>query len=281
MLRFYTEVLGLEHLHYGLWEPEDERSLPGVRKAQARYANYLMTLIPAGVKTILDVGCGTGVMAAHLTQLGYTVEGLSPDPSHQRLFRARVPSPFHLCGFEEFIPRAQYDCLLMSESAQYIPVPQLFEVAKTALTPHGYLMVGDYFVLPHASGPLANSGHRLQPFLTMADQCGFELHRQEDLTDRVTPTLDVAKAFVETYGLPAVALATEHLKARRPYLFRLICWLLRKHLRQIQDDLQLLNSAEFKRTKSYQFLLFQVRDAAHEDAWSPNACTTRGPTPLS
>jgi len=96
MLRFYTEVLGLEHLHYGLWEPEDERSLPGVRKAQARYANYLMTLIPAGVKTILDVGCGTGVMAAHLTQLGYTVEGLSPDPSHQRLFRARVPSPFHL-----------------------------------------------------------------------------------------------------------------------------------------------------------------------------------------
>jgi SAM-dependent methyltransferase len=261
MLRFYTEVLGLEHLHYGLWEPEDERSLAGVRQAQARYATYLMTWIPAGVKTILDVGCGTGVMAAHLTQLGYTVEGLSPDPVHQRLFQARVPSPFHLCGFKAFIPHVQYDCLLMSESAQYIAVPPLFEVAKTALTPRGYLVIGDYFVRPHASGPFANSGHPLQSFLTMADQCGFELHRQEDLTERVTPTLDVAKAFIETYGLPTVALATEHLKARRPYLFRLICWLLRNHFRKIQDDLQLLDAAAFKRTKCYQFLLFQVRDA--------------------
>jgi MPBQ/MSBQ methyltransferase len=160
-LRFYTQVLGLERLHYGLWEPDDEWSLPGVRKAQARYEDYLMRLIPAGVKTILDVGCGTGVMAERLTRLGYTVEGLSPDPYHQRLFQARVASPFHLCGFKVFIPRVQYDCLIMSESAQYIAVPQLFEVAKTALTPQGYLLVGDYFVRPHASGPLANSGHRL------------------------------------------------------------------------------------------------------------------------
>jgi MPBQ/MSBQ methyltransferase len=261
-LRFYTQVLGLERLHYGLWEPDDEWSLPGVRKAQARYENYLITWIPAGVKTILDVGCGTGIMAEHLTQLGYTVEGLSPDPYHQGLFQARVQSPFHLCGFKEFIPCMQYDCLIMSESAQYIPVPQLFEVAKTALTPQGYLLVGDYFVLPHASGPLANSGHRLQHFMKMADQVGFERHHQEDLTDRVTPTLDVARDFIDRYMLPSVDLATEHLKARRPYLFRFICWLLRKHLRKMQEDLQLLDSAAFTRAKSYQLILFRVRDAA-------------------
>jgi hypothetical protein len=141
-------------------------------------------------------------------------------------------------------------------------VPQLFEVAKTALTPQGYLLVGDYFVLPHASGPLANSGHRLQRFMKMADQVGFERHHQEDLTDRVTPTLDVARDFIDRYMLPAVDLATEHLKARRPYLFRFICWLLRKHLRKLQEDLQLLDSAAFTRAKSYQLILFRVRDAA-------------------
>ena len=36
-LRFYFEVLGLSHLHYGLWSDADPMTLEGLRRAQERY----------------------------------------------------------------------------------------------------------------------------------------------------------------------------------------------------------------------------------------------------
>ena len=56
-LRFYSEVLGLEHLHYGIWNGE-ALTLNGLRKAQERYVDRIVELVPEGVRRILDVGCG-------------------------------------------------------------------------------------------------------------------------------------------------------------------------------------------------------------------------------
>ena len=70
-LRIYNEVLGLDRLHYGMWLEEDELSYENLKKAQIRYEDYLIENIPEGVKTILDVGCGSGAVTrdiAHLTK---------------------------------------------------------------------------------------------------------------------------------------------------------------------------------------------------------------------
>jgi MPBQ/MSBQ methyltransferase len=78
-LRFLHEVLGLERLHYGLWDGED-LDLDGLRAAQERYSERLRSWIPEGVSSILDVGAGVGTDALELSRAGYEVEGLSPDP---------------------------------------------------------------------------------------------------------------------------------------------------------------------------------------------------------
>lgn len=265
VLRFYNQVLGFDRLHYGLWEHDDEFSLEGIKKAQERYDKYLLNLIPfnlnsSDVKTILDVGCGTGIMAENLKKSGYNVEGLSPDIYHKELFNDRTSSTFHLCRFEDFIPSVQYDCIIMSESSQYIPLLRLFDVARKSIKLYGYLLVCDYFVINNAIGPLSKSGHPLEKFLNMAEQFGFKINHEEDITDRVTKTLDVAKHFVEKYVIPSVDIATEKIRERRPYLFYFMCWLFRKQIKQIKEDIKLLDSYEFKRNKRYKLMIFQLME---------------------
>ena len=36
-LKFYSDVLGLEHLHYGIWQEDDELTLANLKVAQERY----------------------------------------------------------------------------------------------------------------------------------------------------------------------------------------------------------------------------------------------------
>lgn len=255
-LRFYHEVLGLEHLQYGLWDGEP-RTLQGLRSAQARYVDYLHGWIPAGVRTILDVGCGTGAAAARLTERGYEVDGLSPDPHQGELFAQRVGRPFHLSRFQDFDPPHPYDLALMSESAQYVHLPGLFPAARR-VAPAGHLLVADYFVVAEDDGPLAGSGHPLDRFLHEAHAHGLAVEREEDITERVLPTLDVARDFLRNRLDPALQIFADSLRARRPYLNRIVRWVARKKLRELEDLGALVDAAEFQRVKCYKVFLFRV-----------------------
>ena len=42
---------------------------------------------------VVDVGCGTGVLAARLVEAGYRVLGIDLSPSMLRIARPRVPAP--------------------------------------------------------------------------------------------------------------------------------------------------------------------------------------------
>ena len=84
VLKLYSETIQSSYLHYGFWdEPNsidlDSVTLPEIKKAQERYIDHLASLIPEGVNSILDVGCGIGGNAAYLMDKGFQVETLSPD----------------------------------------------------------------------------------------------------------------------------------------------------------------------------------------------------------
>lgn len=83
-LRFYHEVLGLEHLHFGLWNYDDELTIERLRGAQKRHEDYLINNIPDDAKRILDVGVETAVMSARLQKMGLDIEGLSPDINQKK-----------------------------------------------------------------------------------------------------------------------------------------------------------------------------------------------------
>ena len=256
-LRFYHEILGLDHLQYGLWRDE-ARNLDGLRAAQERYARTLHSWIPEGVETVLDVGCGTGASAARLIEQGYRVEGLSPDPYQKQLVERRTGMPFHLARLQELKPEKLYDLAMMSESSQYIWLDVFFSnVVKVAAG--GHLLIADYFVDVDEPDLPEKSGHPLAAFLEQAERHGFELLRREDVTDRVLPTLDVARAFLERYVYPSGGLLVELAGHDHPRLTRLGQWLFRKFAgKEVTKVKYMTDSAEFKRTKKYLFLLFRV-----------------------
>ena len=262
-LRFYSEVLGLEKLHYGIWEDSDERNFEGIRKAQQRYEDFLIDKIeevfPLTNQTrILDVGCGTGAMSENLFKKGYKVEGLSPDLYQKEEFEKRTPVKFHLARFQNFQPEHPYEIVLMSESAQYIPLSKLFDKVKQCLQSKGYLMVCDYFTYNSATGPLAKSGHNLEAFLELAKNSGFKIIKQEDITQKTIPTLDAAKIFTDKYVLPAISIASEKFQEKKPFLFKSVRWIFRKKIAKAYDNITLLDSSEFAKNKCYMFFLFQV-----------------------
>ncbi len=256
-LRFYNEVLGLERLHYGIWLSDDELSVEKLKEAQERYENYLKDNIPDGVKSILDVGCGTGILTKKLISLGYQVEGLSPDINQKRIFTEKINATFHHLAFEDFSIADKYDCLIMSESAQYIKLKKIVENSKRSLKKNGYLMICDYFVLKNASGELSKSGHEYEVFMNYIKSNDLTVVSENDITESVTKTLDLGKDFVER-ALIALEIGTEKIRDRHPHISRFLLWLFKNKIERVTKQIQLLDSHEFKKNKTYRFILLQV-----------------------
>lgn len=255
-LRIYNEVFGLERLHYGIWLSEDELTIKNLKEAQIRYEDYLVNSIPDGVEAILDIGCGTGVLTEKLLQSGFKVEGLSPDINQKKLFEQNLDAPFHHMGFEDFEKEDHFDCLIMSESCQYINIDKVFENSKRALKKDGYLMVCDYFVFNHASGVLKKSGHNLEEFLSKAKENNYRIVAEKDITDDVTKTLDLGKMLLDR-ALKGVEIVSERTREKYPRLVRFLLWLFRKKIEKGKKQLPLIDSEGFKKNKAYMFYLFQ------------------------
>jgi len=269
-LRFYNEVLGLDRLHYGLWNDSDSRNIDGLIQAQLRYEEFLSgeieLLFPENSNTtILDVGCGTGAMSETLYKKYFNVEGLSPDLYQKELFEKRIPVPFHLARYQTFASEKVYDLILMSESAQYIPLKSLFPKTDELLKDQGYLMVCDYFVLDQANGKMAKSGHKLSAFLEEANKNNYDLVKEVDITEAILPTLDTAKIFTQKYILPTIDIVQEKFQEKRPFIFKTLKWFFRKNIAKAQDNMILIDSAEFRRNKKYLFFIFKRRTSGNNN----------------
>ena len=257
-LRFYNEVLGLERLHYGMWLPEDELSIEKLKEAQVRYEDFLVEMIPEGVQSVLDVGCGTGALTKKLLSMNYAAEALSPDINQKKVFTESIDAPFHHSSFEKFEAPHKYDCLIMSESAQYIKKRKLFENARNALNPGGYLMICDYFVID-TDPQKKHSGHRLEKFMNFIDEYNFEIIYNKDITDDILNTLRLAKMTLDK-ALLALNILTQKVRKQHRFLSSFVMWLFRKRIAKLMGQIRLLDAEEFKKNKNYRFLLLQVRN---------------------
>jgi MPBQ/MSBQ methyltransferase len=259
-LYFLTEVLGLTSLHYGYWDetpPPDRLSLAELKGAQGRFTDRLLEFIPAGVRSVLDVGSGIGDNTAAMTRRGYEVTALSPDRNHEKFYEALKPHGvvFHNQRFEELDAGRTFDLVLMSESQNYFDADDGLEQASKHLVGDGHLLVAGFF-RRSASSEFDHVTCIEQPYIERARAHGYRLERYADVTENVLPTLMLAERYVK----PCLYLAQRYLESASPIKRWLTSLLVGKRtmnpsrLRRYYEER--VTPSHFRAHVKYSFLLF-------------------------
>ncbi|HEY6843321.1 MAG TPA: class I SAM-dependent methyltransferase [Thermoanaerobaculia bacterium] len=180
-LNVLLHVLTLEegevrHLHYGLFERDDEP----IAAAQERASAKILAQLPPPPARVLDVGSGLGANLDRLKKLGYDALGITPDANQIEAIRARYGDlPLQCMRFEDI--REKFDVAMFHESSQYIDSEALFAKAEE-VTPR--VLVLDEFAFGDVEGL-----HRYDEFIAAAKRHGFELLRDEDVSKAAAPTV--------------------------------------------------------------------------------------------
>src|SRR5829696_2144122 len=100
--------------------------------------------------SVLDVGCGTGLLASRLAQAGYAVTGIDPSPGMLEILRARVPDVVAVEGSGTALPfdDGVFDLVLSVATFHHIADPgevrrALSEMVRVA-RPGGRILVWDH-----------------------------------------------------------------------------------------------------------------------------------------
>ncbi|WP_199440846.1 class I SAM-dependent methyltransferase [Umezawaea beigongshangensis] len=103
------------------------------------YHRLVLRQVPAGARTALDVGCGTGALAGKLARRGLDVEAL--DVSADVLARARPhPGVRYRCADVTTADLGRHDVITCLASLHHVPFETVSRL-RDALAPGGVLIV--------------------------------------------------------------------------------------------------------------------------------------------
>jgi 2-polyprenyl-3-methyl-5-hydroxy-6-metoxy-1,4-benzoquinol methylase len=204
-------------LHYGLWTEGEVPSFPTLRRAQERYVDKLIGLLPVAPARVLDIGGGTGALAGRLADLGYEVDMLTPSAAQIEIARrslgARVR--LHQTRFEDFVPGGRFDVCLFSESFQYIRLRHVFPKLDSLLAPGGRVVISDCFRSDgFRGGRMIGGGHSYSGFLRTGDSSGYRVMSDEDVTAQVAPSIALDAMLYRDALAPVIGQMDATLKRR-------------------------------------------------------------------
>lgn len=259
ILKFTT---GSEHLHYGLFESDIPRDFQHLKAAQDRYLERLVELLPAGARTILDVGAGSGKTAEALIDKGFEVECVSPEHGLAKLAESRLGgrAKIHRGRFEDTDIAGRYDLVLFSESFQYVPAAKALERSIALLNPGGHILVSDFFSrAPRPKSPI-RGGHDYEKWCSLYRRFPLDLVCERDVTAETAPLHDIAQLAAREVVGPIYQNGRAAIRARWPMVSRIGEWVFRKDLEKFAKSRLSTDrdGAEFIRAKIYKVYLFRL-----------------------
>lgn len=250
-------------LHYGYWEPGDEVHLFHFGKAQERYTDVLMSHVPADVKEVLDVGCGTGIVAQRLVARGHNVECLSPSAFLNEIARAGLPATttVHESTFEDFQTNKTFDLVMFVESFQYVQMRESLEKVTKLLRPGGRLLICDVFRLDRPDRGPIGGGRYYSEFLKVRDELGLKCVKDVDITGNIAPTFDLVCDVSLNLFKPLYDNFLRVMQLNHPVASKAVMWTFKKNLKKAQKHFNpKRNAASFMEYKTYRIQVL-TRDA--------------------
>jgi len=253
--------LNMQDLHYGYW-PDGLPPVPqNLAQAQANYTDFLMSHIPAGVKSVLDVGCGAGNTARKLLERGFTVDCVSPNGVLTSVAKQVLQGRGDIfeTRFQDLATTRRYDVILFSESLLFIPLEEAFTKALSLLNPGGYVLITDIFRVPAEGKSPIGGGHELPRFRETIARFPLIPTLDLDMTDGIAPTFDLLDAAYREAIQPAYRLLLSRLEAKYPWVMKLVKWKFKKKMQRAEDKhfSGRRNGLNFKKYKSYRLLLYR------------------------
>lgn len=258
---FGEYFLKLEHLHYGYWANGLQEDITNLRFAQEEYVKFVFSHIPKDVKSILDVGCGSGRVAHRLLSQGYKVDCVSPNDylvSKACELLGRQSEIFE-CKFEQIKTQKRYDMVMFLESFQYINLEKALSNTLDHLNDNGYLFICDIFKKDVEGKQEQKGGHEMKKFLEQIEKYPFKKLEDIDITEQTAPNIRILDEAVNQVAKPVVDTIGDFLACRYPKSFKIISW-------KYQDELDKnynkyfgggRTAEDFMKFKTYRLLIYK------------------------
>ena len=253
--------LRLKHLHYGYWTNGLEVNVWNLHLAQDEYVKFIVSHIPGGVKTILDVGCGTGELAETLLNRGYEVDCVSPCPFLKKEAEQLLGDRSHIyeCFYEEMQTDKQYDMVMFCESFQYIDLEQALSKTVQFLKDGGFLFICDVFAQDIKAKGVMGGGHKLGKFNDHIAKFPFKPIENIDITKETAPNMDLYGDALKNVVLPVSDVGLRFFQSRYPIVTKILKWKYRKkmekaHKKYLEGG---RTGEDFRKYKSYQLFVYQ------------------------